>query len=444
MNPNSTDRLALVIGAGISGIQAAIDLADAGVQVVLVERGDLVGGRMAQTDKTFPTLDCSSCTLTPRTVEVGSHPRIRLLTRAEVTGLDGGAGDYRAEVRVRPRYVDTEACVSCGACAEVCRMKGRVPRLFDLALANGSAIDLPYPQAVPSSYAVDPDTCLFLTRGKCGKNPACVEACEAGAIHLDQAEHEEVLEVGAVVVATGYDLYTPDHPELGRPELGFERYPQVISNLQFERLSTASGPTEGELRVGGVEPKRVAFLQCVGSRDQSTGAAYCSRVCCMVSLKQAILVLEKLPDAQVTVLYMDMRAFGKGYEEFMERAQRMGVTLRRGNPAEVYRRGDALAVRFEDTLLGRAQELEADLVVLACGMRPPEPTVELARVLGLTLADDGFFLGSDPHDPVLTGRPGVFLAGTAAGPMDIPDAVASGSAAAAASLALLVGSGSTP
>ncbi|HSH69371.1 MAG TPA: FAD-dependent oxidoreductase, partial [Deferrisomatales bacterium] len=215
MKPNPTHRSALVIGAGIAGIQAAIDLADAGVRVVLVERGDLVGGRMAQTDKTFPTLDCSSCTLTPRTVEVGSHPRIRLLTRAEVTGLKKTSGDYRVEVRVRPRYVDPEACVSCGACAQVCRMKGRVPRRFDLALATGSAIDLPYPQAVPSSYAVDPHSCLYLTRGKCGENPRCVEACEAGAIHLDQTEHTEVLEVGAVVVATGYDPYPPEHPEWG-------------------------------------------------------------------------------------------------------------------------------------------------------------------------------------------------------------------------------------
>lgn len=440
--PSKSSPSALVVGAGITGIQAALDLADAGVQVTLVERGDAIGGRMAQTDKTFPTLDCSSCTLTPRTVEVGSHPRIRLITRAEVVGLDGmdgasGEGGYRVRLRVRARYVDPAACVACGRCTEACRLRGTVPRRFDLGLAEGSAIGLPYPQAVPSGYAVDPAACLFLTRGKCGTEPRCVAACDAHAIHLDQTEREESVTVGAVIVATGADLYAPEHPAQGRPELGYGRYPQVITNLQFERLSSASGPTGGKLRVGDRDPERVTFLQCVGSRDQSTGARYCSRVCCMASLKQAVLVREKLPTAQVTVLYMDLRAFGKGYEEFQERAQRLGVTLRRGNPAEVYRKGDALAVRFEDTLLGRAEELSADLVVLACGLRPGADTLGLAGTLGLPLGEDGFFVGCDPHDPVLTDRPGIFLAGTAAGPMDIPDAVASGSAAASAAVARL-------
>lgn len=427
-----------VIGAGIAGIQAALDLANGGVHVTLVEKGDVIGGRMAQTDKTFPTLDCSSCTLTPRTVEVSSHPLIRLLTRAELTALEGEGGAYRLRLRLHPRHVDPEACVSCGRCAEACRLAGRVPRPFDLGLAKGSAIDLPFPQAIPSAYAVDPGACLYLTRGKCGRGPKCVEACEVGAIHLDEPAQEEVLEADAVIVATGYELYDPSAPKVGRPELGYGLYPEVLTNLQFERLSSASGPTGGTILVNGQEPRQIVFLQCVGSRDATTGARYCSRVCCMASLKQAVLCREKIPGAEVTILYMDLRAFGKGYEEFQERAQRMGVLLRRGNPSEVYRREGKLVVRFEDTLLGRVEELPADLVVLAAGIRPGRHTSGLSEILGVPVHDaDGFFAGAEPRDPVLTARPGLFTAGTCTGPMDIPDAVASGSAAAAAALAHL-------
>jgi len=431
---------ALVIGAGIAGIQAALDLAEAGVEVTLVERGDSIGGRMAQLDKTFPTLDCSSCTLTPRTAEAGSHPRIRLLTRSEVVSLESDGEGFRARVRVKPRYVDSTQCVSCGKCVDACRLKGRVPREFDLGLAKGSAVGLPFPQAVPSTYAVDPGRCLFLTRGRCGDGPKCVEACDVGAIHLDELERVEEVTASAVVVATGWTPYRPDDPETGRPELGFGRYPGVLTNLQFERLCSASGPTGGKIRVPGseVDPRRVVFLQCVGSRDRTTGAAYCSRVCCMASIKQAILAVEKIPEAEATVLYMDLRAFGKGYEEFLERAQRLGVVMRRGNPSEVYRKGDALAVLFEDTLLGRAEELPADLVVLAAGLRPYADLPDLAQVLGISVADDGYLACPDPRDPVLSPRPGLFLAGACRGPLDIPDAVASGSAAAAAALGQLL------
>ncbi|MFU8858054.1 MAG: FAD-dependent oxidoreductase [Deferrisomatales bacterium] len=444
--PSETPPSALVVGAGIAGIQAALDLAEAGVNVTLVEQGDSIGGRMAQLDKTFPTLDCSSCTLTPRTAEAGSHPRIRLITRAEVVSLEAQDGGFRARVRVRPRYVDPEACVACGKCSEACRLRGRVPREFDLGLGRGSAIGVPFPQAVPATYAVDPARCLHLTRGKCGDGPRCAEACDVGAVRLDETERVEEVAVGAVVVATGWSPYRPDDPETGRPELGFGRYPEVVTNLQFERLCSASGPTQGKIRVPGAEgsPRRVAFLQCVGSRDRTTGAAYCSRVCCMASLKQAVLVREKLPEAEVTVLYMDLRAFGKGYEEFLERAQRLGVVLRRGNPSELYRKGDALAVRFEDTLLGTAQELAADLVVLAGGLRPTPDLPESARVLGVDVAEDGFLACPDPRDPVLSTRTGVFLAGACRGPLDIPDAVASGSAAAAAALGHLLGAGAEP
>ncbi|MBE0616781.1 MAG: CoB--CoM heterodisulfide reductase iron-sulfur subunit A family protein [Proteobacteria bacterium] len=437
---DSSQNSALVIGAGIAGVQAALDLAEAGVQVTLVERGDSIGGRMAQLDKTFPTLDCSSCTLTPRTAEAGSHPRIRLLTRSEVVQLEAEGEGFRARVRVKPRYVDPTQCVSCGKCTAACRLKGRVPQEFDLGLSRGSAIGVPFPQAVPATYAVNTERCLYLTRGKCGDGPKCVEACEVGAIRLDGAERMEEVSAGSVVVATGWTPYRPDDPERGRPELGFGRYPEVLTNLQFERLCSASGPTGGKIRVPATDtdPRRVVFLQCVGSRDQTTGAAYCSRVCCMASLKQAILAVEKIPDAEVTVLYMDLRAFGKGYEEFLERAQRLGIVMRRGNPSEVYRKGDSLVVRFEDTLLGSAQELPADLVVLAAGLRPYADLPQLAGVLGIPVAEDGFLACPDPRDPVLSPRPGLFLAGACRSPVDIPDAVASGSAAAAAALGHLL------
>ncbi len=437
--PPSGPGTALVVGAGIAGIQAALDLAEAGVRVVLVERGDCVGGNMARLDKTFPTLDCSSCTLTPRTSEVARHPRVRLLTRTDVVAARPAPGGFRVRLGVRPRYVDPDACVSCGRCADACRLSGRVPRSFDLGLGLGSAIGLPFPQAVPAAYAVDPDRCLHLTRGRCGRDgPRCVAACEVGAIRLDERPREETVTVGAVVVATGYDPYRPDHPDTGRPELGYGRYPGVLTNLQFERLASASGPTGGELRIGDRVPRRVAILQCVGSRDRTTGAAYCSRVCCMASAKHALLARERLPDARVTVLYMDLRCFGRGYEEFLERAQRAGAVFRRGNPSEVYRRGDDLVVRFEDTLVGEAAELPADLVVLAAGLRPAAGTGAVARLLGIDRGPDGFLAPAHPRDPAAATRPGVFLAGACAGPVDVPDAVASGSAAAAAALGYLV------
>jgi heterodisulfide reductase subunit A2 len=434
---------ALVIGGGIAGIQAALDLAEAGVEVCLLEKGDSLGGRMAQTDKTFPTLDCSSCTLTPRTVEAGGHPGIEILTRAELVSLERRGRGFAAAVRVRPRYVDPESCVACGRCADACRLKGRVPREFDLGLASGSAIGVPFPQAVPASYAVDPRRCLFLTRGKCGRAPKCVEACEVGAVRLDEEERLLERRFDVVIAAAGYDLYQPDLPsaEGGRPELGFGRYPQVITNLQFERLSSASGPTGGKLRVGDAEPRRIVFLQCVGSRDRTTGASYCSRVCCMASVKQAILALEKIPGVEATILYMDLRAFGKGYEEFLERAQKLGLLLRRGNPSEVYRAGGGLVVRFEDTLLGRTEERPADLVVLAAGLRPRPEFQALSATLGVPLGADGFFLPADPREGSSTRVPGVFLAGACAGPTDIPDAVAAGSAAAAAALSYALAAG---
>jgi heterodisulfide reductase subunit A len=469
---------ALVIGGGIAGIQAALDIADAGYPVYLVEREPSVGGRMAQLDKTFPTLDCSSCILTPKMVDVGRHPNIELMTYAEVSSVTplqpspagatppqpppGGGGDrlppppagggFRVLVRKKPRYVDVDKCTGCGSCAAACRMKGRVTSGFDEGIAKRSAIYVPFPQAVPLKYTVDPTTCLYLTRGRCGKTFLCKEACPAGAIDFEQQEEFVELEVGAIIVATGFDLIDP----CIKPEFGYGIYPEVMTGIEFERLSSASGPTMGKIVVNGKEPKDVVFIKCVGSRDLHTGVPYCSRFCCMYTAKHAHLVRDKLPDARITVFYMDVRAFGKGYEEFYDRVKHERVLYRRGEPSEIYRAsaggsglpgrgrpgrdgGGRLVVLAEDTILGKPIEVEADLVVLATAAVPRTDVSEVAALLGLERSPDGFFQEAHPKlRPVDTLVEGVFLAGCCQGPKDIPDTVAQAKAAASSALRVLV------
>jgi len=425
---------ALIIGGGIAGIQAALDIADAGYQVYLVEREPSIGGRMAQLDKTFPTLDCSSCILTPKMVDVGHHPNIELMTYSEVVSVEGEAGAFHVRVKEKPRYVDVDKCTGCGSCAEVCRMKGRVVSRFDEGIAKRSAIYVPFPQAVPLKYTVDPEACLFLTRGVCGKTFLCQEACPAGAIDFEQQEEFAELEVGAIIVATGFDLIDPR----SKPEFGYRVYPEVMTGIEFERLSSASGPTMGRITTNGKEPKDVVFIKCVGSRDSHTGVPYCSRVCCMYTAKHAHLVRDKIPDARITIFYMDVRAFGKGYEEFYDRVKHERVLYRRGEPAEVYRRGEKLVVLAEDTLLGKPIEVEADLVVLATAVVPRTDVAEVADLLGLECSPDGFFQEAHPKlRPVDTQTDGIFLAGCCQGPKDIPDTVAQAKAAAASALVTL-------
>jgi len=458
---------ALIIGAGIAGIQAALDIADAGFTAYLVEREPSVGGRMAQLDKTFPTLDCSSCILTPKMVDVGRHPNIELMTYCEVVSVeavnwevgklgnwetgklvgDTGADQptnlptFRVRVRKKPRYVDVDKCTGCGSCAEACRMRGRVSSDFDEGIAKRSAIYVPFPQAVPLKYTVDPNACLYLTRGKCGKTFLCKEACPAGAIDFEQQEEFVDLEVGAVIVATGFDLIDP----CTKPEFGYGVYPQVMTGVEFERLSSASGPTMGKVTVNGKEPQDVVFIKCVGSRDPHTGVPYCSRVCCMYTAKHAHLVRDKIPDARITVFYMDVRAFGKGYEEFYDRVKHERVLYRRGEPAEVYRRGDKLVVLAEDTMLGKPIEVEADLVVLATAIVPRADVAETAALLGLERSPDGFFQEAHPKlRPVDTQVDGIFLAGCCQGPKDIPDTVAQAKAAASSALGILARQCVTP
>jgi heterodisulfide reductase subunit A len=425
---------ALIIGGGIAGIQAALDIADAGYPVYLVEREPSIGGRMAQLDKTFPTLDCSSCILTPKMVDVGQHPNIELMTYSEVVSIEGEAGAFQVRVRKKPRYVNMEKCTGCGSCAEACRMKGRVVSDFDEGISKRSAIYVPFPQAVPLKYAVDPNACLFLTRGKCGKTFLCKDACPADAIDFEQQEEIVDLEVGAIIVATGFDVMDPRL----KPEFGYGVYPEVMTGIEFERLSSASGPTMGNILVNEKEPQDVVLIKCVGSRDPHTGVPYCSRICCMYTAKHAHLVRDKIPDARITIFYMDVRAFGKGYEEFYDRVRKEGVEYRRGEPAEIYRRGEKLVVAAEDTLLGKPVEVEADLVVLATAVVPRAGAVEVAELVGLERSPDGFFQEAHPKlQPVATASDGIFLAGCCQGPKDIPDAVAQAKAAAASALVAL-------
>jgi heterodisulfide reductase subunit A len=426
---------ALVIGGGIAGIQAALDVADAGFPVYLVEREPSVGGRMAQLDKTFPTLDCSSCILTPKMVDVGQHPNIELMTYAEVVSVERQGTAFRVRVRKKPRYVDIDVCKGCGDCAEACRMKGRIVSDFDEGIAKRSAIYVPFPQAVPLKYTIDPEACLYLTRGVCGKTFLCKDACPADAIDFEQQEEFVDLDISAIIVATGYDLIEPE----SKPEYGYGIYPQVMTGIEFERLSDASGPTKGQILVNGEKPKDVVFIKCVGSRDPHTGVPYCSRVCCMYTAKHAHLVRDRVPDANITVFYMDVRAFGKGYEEFYDRVKHERVTYRRGEPSEVYRRGDKLVVLAEDTTLGRPVEVEADLVVLATAIVPRTDIADVAALLGLERSPDGFFQEADAKlRPVDTNVEGIFVAGCCQSPKDIPDTVAEAKAAASSALRVLV------
>ncbi len=432
---------ALIVGGGIAGMQAALDIADAGFPVYLVEREPSIGGRMAQLDKTFPTLDCSSCILTPKMVDVGQHPNIELMTYSEVESVETDGAAFDARVRRKPRYVDVDVCTGCGDCAEACRMKGRVSAGFDAGMANRSAIYVPFPQAVPLKYTVDPEACLYLTRGVCGRTFKCKDACPANAIDLEQESKLIDIRVTSIIVATGFDMMEPQT----KPEYAYGIYPEVMTALEFERLCDASGPTRGQIRMNGKEPRDVVFIKCVGSRDPHTGVPYCSRVCCMYTAKHAHLVRDRVPDANITVFYMDVRAFGKGYEEFYDRVKHERVTYRRGEPAEVYRQGDKLVVLAEDTMLGQPVEVEAELVVLATAVVPRTDVEDVAGLLGLGRSPDGFLQGGGARPevngslhPVDTNVDNVFVAGCCESPRDIPDTVAQAKAAASSALRVLV------
>lgn len=426
-----TDR-ALVIGGGIAGIQAAIDLANAGHIVDIVEKDPSIGGKMAQIDKTFPTLDCSACILTPKMVEASGHPNINLLTYCEVEKVEGFVGNFDVSIKKKARSVNMDICTGCGICTEKCPSK--VDSEFELAMAKRKAIYTPFPQAIPNKPVIDRDNCTYFKNGKCG---ICAKVCPAGAVDFTQEDEIVVRRYGAIIVATGFELF--DYSVYG--EYGYGKYPDVITGLQFERLINASGPTMGKIKRPSdhKEPKNVVFIQCVGSRDNAKGKSYCSKACCMYTAKHATLVSEKIKDSNVYVFYMDVRTAGKGYDEFYNRTrEQYDAQYIRGRVSKIYQKGDTLIVRGEDSLLGRPVEIEADMVVLATAMVAQENAAKLAQKIGIGYDKDLFYTEAHPKlAPVETHTQGVYLAGACQGPKDIPESVAQASAAAAKACGLL-------
>ncbi|HDL89850.1 MAG: disulfide reductase [Candidatus Aminicenantes bacterium] len=424
-------KRALVIGGGISGIQAALDIANGGYEVILVERSPSIGGHMIQLSETFPTLDCSQCILTPKMVEVSKHPNIKLLTYSEVQEISGFVGNFKVKILKKPTYVDPDACTLCGECAEVCPVV--VPNEFDLGLTGRKAIYIPFPQAIPAAYTLDSEHCPGLVPIACGK---CIDVCEPKAIDYDMKPQIIEEEVGAIVVATGYDLYEKER----MAEYGYGRIPDVLDGLQFERLLSASGPTKGEvLRPSDHRvPKEVVFIQCCGSRDPELHNAYCSKICCMYTAKHAMLYKHHVPDGQAYVFYIDIRSGGKGYEEFVQRAtEEDGVVYLRGKVSKVFQQNGKVIVWGVDTLSGKDIQIEADMVVLAMAIRPSRGATELAKILKISVDKDGFFSEAHPKlRPVESMVSGMFLAGMAQGPKDIPETVAQASGAASKVLAM--------
>jgi len=418
-------KRALVIGGGVAGIQAALDIADAGYPVTLVERTPSIGGRMAQYDKTFPTLDCAACILTPKMVDCASHPNIQIMTYSEVESVSGFVGNFDVTIRRRARSVDMAKCTGCGVCYEKCPVK--LPSEFDSGMGQRRAIYVPFPQAVPNVPVIDREACRWFKEGKC---KVCEKLCTAGAIVYDQEDELINEKFGAIVVATGFQTWDP--AEYGN--LGYGRYPDVITGLQFERLINASGPTEGKLvRPSDHQPpKKVVFISCIGSRDDEHGYPYCSKVCCMYNAKHALLLREKFHDAQAYVFYTDIRANGKGYEEFVRRAiEKYGAIYIRGRVSRVFEMDGKLIVRGVDTLVGKPIEIEADMVVLASAMEAQPDAKDLARKLGISTDEYNWFSEAHPKlRPVEVLTAGIFLAGACQYPKDIPDSVAQASGAA--------------
>jgi heterodisulfide reductase subunit A len=505
----------LIVGGGIAGMQAALDIAAAGYKAYLVEKEPTIGGHMLQFDKTFPTMDCAACIGTPKMVSVGQSKNIELLTYSEVVDISGYIGNFTVKVKKKPRYIDTNKCTGCGNCTEVCPVQyklfpervsvtpyhyeidpekcigcglcakkcpeqaitgekkhphsinsdicircglcqsvckkdaiqimdaqGNPPETlfseWDQNLKIRHAANITFPQAIPQAPVIDPEACIGLNTGKCKK---CEAACKAGAI--DFSQHEEIVElnVGSCLLATGYDALDPTPMK----EYGYDLYPNVITNLEFERLSNATGPTSGKILKRDLKnpmrfsdpPKSVAILHCIGSRDVRYHE-YCSRTCCMYALKFAHLIKDKCGhETQVYNFYIDMRCFGKGYEEFYNRIQNEGVRMIRGRASEIRKSGDMLVVRAEDTLLGRTIEVPVEMAILCTAMEPRKDLVQIARTFGVTVGGDGFLLEEHPKlEPVSTSASGVFIAGACQGPKDIPDTVAQAKAGAAQCLSL--------
>ncbi|UCG28852.1 MAG: CoB--CoM heterodisulfide reductase iron-sulfur subunit A family protein [Bacteroidales bacterium] len=425
-------RRALVIGGGISGIQSALDLANSGYEVVLVERSPSIGGHMIQLSETFPTLDCSQCIMTPKMVEVSKHPKIKLLTYSEVQDISGYVGNFKVKILKKPTFVDPDKCTLCDECTTVCPVA--VPNEFDLGLTRRRAIYIPFPQAIPATYTLDINHCPGLVPIACGK---CADVCEPKAIDYDMKPEILEEEVGSIIVSTGFDLYGKDE----MAEYGYGTYEDVLDGLQFERLCSASGPTMGKiLRPSDhKEPKEVVFIQCVGSRDPEQHCAYCSKICCMYTAKHAMLYKHHVHDGQAYVFYIDIRSGGKGYEEFVQRAvEEDGVVYLRGKVSKIFEENGKIRVWGVDTLSGKDIEIKADMVVLAMAIRPSKGADELAKKLKIAMDKDGFLSEAHPKlRPVESVTSGMFLAGAAQAPKDIPEAVAQASGAAVKAVNIL-------
>jgi heterodisulfide reductase subunit A len=410
-----------VIGAGIAGMQASLDLAESGYKVYLIEKGQTIGGRMAQLDKTFPTGDCAMCTISPRMAGVTRHPNIELLMNSEAIALEGDPGKFKLTVRKNPRFIDEESCTGCGACAQVCPIQ--VPNEFTSNIGVRKAAFIPFAQAAPLIYTIDKDHCI-----DCG---LCELVCEPNSIRHEQIATEHELDVGALIVSTGYSQYDPS----SILEYGFGEYPDVITNLQFERMLSASGPTSGHVLrpSSGEEPESIAFVQCVGSRDQKRNP-YCSKVCCMASTKEAIVAKEHAPDVNCHIFYIDMRSFGKGYQEYINKARDVhGVDYTRGRVSKIYQNKEEqkLMLLVENTETGKRMEKGFDMVVLASALIPSPGSKKLADVLGVEVTPYGFFEKKDDLSPFDTTKEGIFITGTCISPKDIPDSIAEASGAAA-------------
>jgi len=455
----------LVIGGGIAGMQASLDLAEMGIRVHLVEKNPSIGGKMAMLDKTFPTNDCAICIQSPKLVEVGRHPNINVLAYSELVGFSGQVGDFRATVHHKPRYVDATRCTACGACAEKCPT--RVPNEFNFGLNDRKAIYKDYPQGIPSVYNIDPLNCRLLLGGKCG---VCAKVCQAKAVDYDQKPYDTELRVAAVIIATGYELF--DASQI--PEYGYGRLPNVISSMEMERLLNASGPTKGHLmrpstirgeqrlqhlskmiqkaeksedssELGALQEeqrrleehvhkyhgiKKLGFVQCVGSRDFRFHK-YCSSFCCMHAIKQAIMAREHDRETESYIFYMDLRTVGKGFEETKLRgASVWGLKYIRGRVAEIVQDADLNPVLYyEDTEQRRVAGITVDMVVLANACSAPKGIVKLADLMDVEL-DQNNFIKTHPNKPLDSSVPGIFVCGCAEGPKDIPESVVQASSAA--------------
>lgn len=409
----------VVIGAGIAGIQAALDIADHGIEVHLIEREPTIGGHMAQLDKTFPTNDCSMCILSPKMVDVERHPLITIHTCSEVEKIEGEVGNFIVTIKKLPRFIDEDACTGCGDCILICPVE--VYNRFDAGIGVRKAIYKPHSQAVPDIVVKDPEHCI-----ECG---LCYDVCGPDAILREDKEQKFTLHASSIVITTGYAIFDA----CNKMQFGHLVLPDVITSLELERMMNASGPTGGKIRrlSDGREPESIVFIQCVGSRDVTINRPYCSCVCCMQAIKNAILIREKNPGTEVTICYMDIRSYGKGYEEYFERAKNLGVRFLRGMPSDVLADKDGMSLQVENSETAEVEILHPDLVVLSVGIGPSEKSGEIAERFGIPLEETGFIKTvHDAVDTVATLCPGIYVAGTATAPRDIPDSVASGGSAA--------------